>query len=91
MMKAVMKIAPDQWHAIGLGMGYTIGQLDADTEGLPNHGSKLLKIIRQKAAEIGRGRTRQLLLEVRKRLPNPVIAAVMEELQKGGADKQEEH
>ena len=54
--------------------GYTIGQLNADTEGLPNHGSKLLKIIRQKAAEIGRGRARQLLLEVCKRLPYPVVA-----------------
>jgi hypothetical protein len=80
--KAVVKVAPDRWLAIGLEMGYSSGELDAFTATIPNQSDKLLKIIYQKADDIGRERTAQLMLEVCKRVPNPVHVAVMKEILK---------
>ena len=80
-VKAVVKVASDQWRSIGFEMGYTNGQLNSVSEGAPNHSSKLQMIARQKAAAIGKARAAQLLLEVCKRLPDPVYGGVMDELE----------
>jgi hypothetical protein len=64
-----MKVAPDQWRPIGFEMGYTIDELNALRKGMLTDSKKLLKIICQKAEEIGIERTKQLLSEICKRLP----------------------
>jgi hypothetical protein len=79
-IKAVMKVTPDQWQSIGLEMGFTIGQLNSVTGETPNPSNKLQVIARLKASAIGKERTAILLLDICKKLPCPKYAEVMEEL-----------
>ena len=89
-IKAVMKVAPDQWYSIGLGLGYSDGQLNECTKEMANGYEKLRKIILQYAATTGRVRAAQQVLLVCEKLPKPVHGGVLEQLglQEGISDKQ---
>ena len=82
MIKAVVKLGCDAWLSIGLELGYKLPEITAATAGVPKHNGKLRAIIELQKMEIGEEATTRKLLEVCKKLPDPIYGLVIEELER---------
>ena len=80
-LKAVVKCAPNQWYSIAVELGFSEGEIEANTYGVPSAKDKLQKVVRVKADAFGRQATVCLLLKACENIPNPVIGAVNKILQ----------
>ena len=81
MLKAVAKCAPDEWYSIAVELGFSEGEIEAKTSGVPSAKGKLQKMVRVKTTAFGRQETARLLLKACENIPNPVIGAVKDILQ----------
>ena len=79
-LDAVLKCAPHEWYSIALKLDFSDGQIVEETSGIATGSGKLEKMVRVKAAALGRQVTARLLLEACEKMPNPVIGAVRERL-----------
>ena len=80
-VRAVLKFGVAQWYFIGLEMGFTDSQIMACTFTMPAHRSKLQAIIELKVRECGVKETEKRLLTACKRIPQPIIGAMLENIE----------
>ena len=81
-IKAVTKAGCADALSIGLELGLSFAQIQADTATLPNEVAKLQTIIQIKIRDIGKAATARKLLEVCKTLPRSIHGEVMDQLKR---------
>ena len=79
--RAVLKFGVTRWFSIGREMGFTGPQITACTFDIPELDSKLEAIIELKVRECGVEETEKCLLTACKRIHQPIIGAVLEDIE----------
>ena len=80
-LKAVVKCASHVWYSIAVELGFTDGEIEAKTYGIPTAEGRLQKMVRVKADAVGKQKAVGLLLDACEKIPNPVIGAVRERIE----------
>ena len=78
MFQAVVTRGCNRWYALCLQLGYSSGEVDDITSGIPNHPDKIRAVFNKKIDAVGEGDAAAALLEACSQIPHPIIGSVMD-------------
>lgn len=81
-IRCVCKLGSDQWADIGFELGFKLSDFNSMTMTMPLPASKLRVILEMKASAVGQDKVVDEILAACERIPNPIIGAVRDELDK---------
>ena len=79
-LSTVLQNGSERWLSIGLTMGFTLGKVNENTNGISVGADKLKSLFEVKAQKVGRDKAAEQLLAACRTIPQPIIGAVMDQL-----------